>query len=103
MAGPRLGVSPIALPTAPPAVHGTPRKRPQPFILASAASLSPSWYVQLYRGRMHTVKISTLITHFGGFFRRVAFTSTPTPRGLLSLLRVHSYPSPVFFDNLFIS
>lgn len=68
---PDLGlVSVRLLANPPPAVHGTPRKRPKPFILASllslplTASLRRTLYVQLHRGRMHTVKI-TLITHFG--------------------------------------
>lgn len=79
MAGPRLGVSPIALPTPPPAVHGTPRKPLKAFILASLAALAPSLsllrsYTCSYIGRMHTVKITTLITHFRSFASSILLT-----------------------------
>lgn len=71
MAGPRLGVSPIALPTPLPLCTEPPvNVQRLSFSLLLPLSLRRTLYVQLHRGRMHTVKI-TLITHFGVFLSAV--------------------------------
>lgn len=87
MAGPRLGVSPIALLTPLPPCTVPPVNVHRGFHSRfSTASLRRTYNVQLHRRRMHTVKI-TLITHFGVFYRILRSGSVPSFSFVIRLTR----------------